>query len=441
MSEPVPEIKDRVFDDNRSAWLIDAPPDEPAPPLERDLEVDVAIIGGGFTGVSCAYHFHKRFPGQRIALLEAKRLANGASGRNGGMMLNGISFSSDPDVVAREYALTRETMDEMEALIREHRLPVRYRRDGCVHVATTQRAADEAQAEAEALAKRGVPLRFVREVRDVLRVRGGFGAVIDPTEGLINGVDFLRGMRRLLGGVQIYEGTPVTRIREGTTVTLATPRATVRAKAIVLATSGYTPRLGYFRTGIVPVISHVIATDPLPRELLAKLGFDQVAGFFDDLPRLAYCGVDPDGRLVFGGGQTDAYDYQFRGVTTYDARHDDRGARATREILLRYLPELADVPITQRWSGPLDLTLRRYVAMGVLGRNIYYSVGYSGHGITLANLSGRVLADLYAGDHARWRDYAFYMKRPTGIPPEPFRWIGYQLIARLTGRSPYKRTE
>ena len=428
-----------VFDDNTSPWLIDAADDPPAAPLANDLEVDVAIIGGGFTGVSTAYHLARRFPERRIVLLEAKRLANGASGRNGGMMLNGISFSSDPEVVAREYALTRETVDGIEAMIKEHGLRVRYRRDGCVHVSTTQRGADAAQAEVEALNQ--LPLRFVKQVDDVLRVRGGFGAVVDPTEGLINGVDLIRAMRPLLGGVEIYEGTPVTRIREGETITLATPRATVRAKAIVLATSGYTTRLGYFRTGILPVISHAIATDPLPRDLIAKLGFDRCAGFFDDLPRLAYCGVDPDGRLLFGGGATGAYDYQFGNQTTYAAALHDRGMQATREVLLRYLPELADIPIRHRWSGPLDLTLKRFVAMGVLGKNIFYSLGYSGHGVTLANLAGRVLTDLYSDNHEPWRSYAFYMRRPTGIPPEPFRWLGYQLIARLTGRSPFKRPE
>ena len=433
---------DNVFDDNQAPWLIGAADDPPAPPLDRDLDVDVAIIGGGYTGVSTAYHLSKRFPERRIALLEAKRLANGASGRNGGMMLNGISFSDHPEVVAREHRLTQETVDGIEALIRDNHLRVRYRRDGCVHLATTQRAADEVQAHTEKLVALGLPIRFVRDASEVLRVQGARGATIDPTEGLINGVDLIRGMRTLLGpNVQIFEGTRVTRIREGATVTLATPRATVRANAIVLATSGYTPHLGYFRTGLLPVISHVIATDPLPKELLARIGFDKVAGFFDDLPRLAYCGVDVDGRLLFGGGATHAYAFRFGNATTYDARLGDTGTVATREVLLRYLPELAEFPIRHRWSGPLDLTLRRFVAMGVLGKNIFYSLGYSGHGITLANLSGRVLTDLYSDNHEPWRDYAFYMKRPSGIPPEPFRWIGYQLISRLTGRSPFKRPE
>jgi glycine/D-amino acid oxidase-like deaminating enzyme len=128
----------------------------------------------------------------------------------------------------------------------------------------------------------------------------------------LNGVDLIRAMRPLVvaAGVQIYESTPVERVREGEVVELATPGGTIRANAIVLATNGYTPRLGYFRTGILPVISHVIATDPLPRETIAR-GFGTVAGFSDDLPRLAYAGIDPEGRLIFfGGGTNAAYGYR-----------------------------------------------------------------------------------------------------------------------------------
>ncbi len=441
---PGERAPDRAFDDNTAAWLDGAPPDEPAPPLARPLEVDVAIIGGGFTGVSAALHLSRRSPSLGVALLEARRLGNGASGRNGGLVLNGIT-GRDPDVAAREHALTRGAIDELEALIRDRALPVRFRRAGCLRVLTTPRAAEQAHAHVEQLAARGVPLVFLRgpELDAVVRLRGACGAVLDPTEGVLNGVDLLRALRPLLveQGVQIFESTPVTRVREGATVELETPGGAVRARAIVLATSGYTPRLGYFQSGLLPVISHVIATAPLPPELLERTGLGRIAGFHDDRPRLAYASVDAAGRVVFGGGTTAAYAYRFGNATTYPARPDDAAARALRRTLLEYLPELADVPIRHRWSGPLDLTLARHCAIGVLGehRNVYYALGYSGHGITLANLAGRVLADLHAGDHERWRDWAFYMKRPSGIPPEPLRWIGYHLYTRLTGGSPWKR--
>ena len=435
---------ERAFDDNAAVWLEGAPPDEPAPPLRRDLDVDVAIIGGGFTGVSAAYHLSRRFPDRGVALLEARRLGNGASGRNGGLVLNGISAAGDPDVLAREHALTRGAVDELEALIRDRNLPVRFRRAGCLQLSTSPRAAEAAHAQVEQLAARGLPLRFLRgaELEAALSARGVHGAVLDPTEGVLNGVDLIRAMRPLLveQGVQIFEGTPVLRVREGPAALLATPGGAVRARAIVLATSGYTPRLGYFRTGLLPVISHVIATDPVPPELLARTGLGRIAGFYDDRPRLSYASVDTDGRVIFGGGTTAAYGYRFGNATTYDARPDDAAARVLSRSLHAYFPELAGVPIRHRWSGPLDLTLARHCAIGVTGahRNVYYALGYSGHGITLANLSGRVLADLLAGDHDRWRGFAFYMKRPAGIPPEPMRWIGYHLYTRLTGGSPWK---
>lgn len=437
-------MTERIFDDNSSVWLEGAPAETPAPALARDLDVDVAIIGGGFTGVSTAYYLRKQNPNLGIALLEARTLANGASGRNGGLVLNGITvLDPSPELVVREHAITNAAIDDLEALIREHSLDVRFARTGCFNVATTAKSAEAAQRECEELGKRGLALEWIprEDLPARLAVRDAHGAIFDPREGVLAGVDLLRAMRPVLlaQGVQIFEHTRVTRIREGATVELSTEHHTVRAKAIVLATSGYTPRLGYFRTGLLPVISHVIATAPVPAELLGKLGLDRVAGFFDDSPRLAYCSVLPDRRIVFGGGSTEAYGYQFGNATAFDARPDDAGARATHATLLRYLPELAGIPITHRWSGPLDLTLVRHCAIGVKGSNVYYGVGYSGHGITLANLAGRVIADLYAGDHARWKDVAFYQRRPTGIPPEPFRWIGYNVISRLTGRSPYKK--
>jgi gamma-glutamylputrescine oxidase len=439
-------MTERRFDDNTAVWLLGAPADEPAPALAHDLDVDVAIIGGGFTGVSTAYRLSKQFPNLGIALLEAKQLANGASGRNGGLVLNGITVrDADADLMAREFAVTRGAIDDIEALIRDHQLPVRFRRTGVVHVSTTAESAEHAHAMTEQLVARGVPLRYLHgaELGGMLQMRGAHGAVLDPTEALLVGVDLIRAMRPLLvaQGVQIYESTPVTRVREGATIELTTPRGVVRARAIVLATSGYTPQLGYFKTGLLPVISHVIATEPLPPDLLARTGLGNVAGFFDDSPRLAYGSVDADGRIVFGGGTTAAYAYRFGNATTFEAHRDDAGERALRASLTSYFPDLGNVPISHRWSGPLDLTLVRHCAMGVLGahRNIYYAVGFSGHGITLANLAGRVLTDLYAGNHEPWRECAFYMKHPRGIPTEPLRWIGYQLYTRFTGKSPWKR--
>ncbi len=439
-------MSDRSFDDNISSWVVDAPADRPAAALDRDLEVDVAIVGGGFTGVTTAYHLAGRHPELGIALFEATRLGNGASGRNGGLVLNGITVKDiDPDVMAREHRVTREAIDGIEAMIREHELPVRFRRDGCVHVSTTTESAEEAHRIVELLGERGVPVRYLTrdELPGVLRIENAYGAVLDPTEAQLAGVDLVRALRPVLveRGVKIYEGTPVERIREGATIELVAGGHTVRAKAIVLATSGYTPRLGYFRGGLLPVISHVIATEPLPEATVDRLGLGKLAGWFDDLPRLAYGCVDHQRRMIFGGGTTASYGYRFNNATTYDAKLGDHATRALHGSMLRYFPELADVPLAHRWSGPLDLTLPRHCGIGVIGDhdNVYYGLGYSGHGITLANLAGRVIADLYDGNRDAWKDCAFYNLRPSGIPPEPFRWLGYHVYTKVTGKSPYKK--
>ena len=435
---------DRVFDENQAVWL-DGAVGEPEPtPLAGDATVDVAIIGGGFTGVSTAYHLSRRFPRLGVMLLEASRLASGASGRNGGMMLNGVTDTDEPDALVREHDLTSGAMDSLEALIREHGLRVRYRRAGTLRIATTARAAEAAHAAVERLAGRR-PLRFLAAaaLAEHLRLDGAHGAVLDPTEGVLNGVDLVRAMRPLLvaQGVRLHEHTRVTRVREGRTIELETARGTVRAGAIVLATNGYTPRLGYFTTGILPVLSHVIATAPLTAEQRAATGLGQLAGWSDDRPRLAYSTVDDEGRVVFGGGATAAYGYRYGNTTASPARLGDAATHVLRGELVARFPALAGVEVRHRWTGPLGLTRSRRCAMGVRGehRNVLYALGYSGHGVVLANLAGRVLTDLYAGDHDPWRGHAFYQARPSGIPPEPLRWLGYQLVSRITGRSPWKR--
>ncbi len=143
------------------------------------------------------------------------------------------------------------------------------------------------------------------------------------------------------------------------------------------------------------------------------------------------------GELVFGGGSNASYGYGFGNGTAFQG-DDTRAMEAIAKSLHRYLPKAKDVRIAHRWSGPVALTMSRVCTMGVQGkhRNVYFALGYSGHGITLANLAGEVLTDLYAGDAARWKGLPFFQQRLLYVPPEPFRWVGYHAYTTLTGRSP-----
>jgi glycine/D-amino acid oxidase-like deaminating enzyme len=184
--------------------------------------------------------------------------------------------------------------------------------------------------------------------------------------------------------------------------------------------------------------SHVLATAPLDRAQREKIGWiGPIAGFSDDRDRIAFASMTARGELVFGGGSNAAYTYVYGNKPALAAA--PASAYAAMEKTLRaYFPGAAGVPIAHRWSGPLAITLNRAFAVGVRGdaKNVYYALGYSGHGIVLANLAGRILADLYDGEAAAWRELPFFERRFLYMPPEPVRWLGYQIYTRLTGRSP-----
>ncbi len=431
------------LDDNRAYWAAQTPDYQPCAPLRGDTTADLAIIGGGFTGVSTAYHFSARYPHKRVVLLEAKRLANGASGRNGGMMLNWLADNPHHDLplMARIYQTTAQGIQTILDIIARHQLDVSYRMDGTLTVYTDPARAEAAHAEVERLRAYGVQNHFLDKgaLAQKLALEGVYGAVEDPFSGQINGAQLVRALRPILEarGVAIYEHTPALSIREGRRITIATPQGSVSAKALVLATNGYTGKLGYFRHALFPLHSHVVAAGPFSPEQQAAMGWRAYAAYADDLDRISYASLTPQGYLIFGGGSNQAYAYLFNNRTAYlgDAR---KGFGAVEARLRAYLPRSADVPIAYRWTGTLGITLNRQILMGVTGaaRNIYYAIGYCGHGVTLANMAGEILTDMYSGDDERWRGLPFYRAPIQPIPPEPFRWLGYQVFTRLTGRSP-----
>jgi glycine/D-amino acid oxidase-like deaminating enzyme len=431
------------IDENRSAWVAEQPTYHPQPSLFGSESADVAIVGGGFTGVSAAWHLGRRFPNLRIVLLEARTLGNGASGRSGGQALTGINgvAPAEGEKARRIYEVTKQGIDLIAQLSAEHSLDAGFSRRGCVEVFTTERAAEAAHQRVEESARAGIPVQWVPA--SSLAFRGAMGAVLDPAAGRVNGVGLLRGLRELLveRGVTIWERTPAVAIEDGPEVRVVTPKGEVRARALVLATNAYGTTLGYFQRGILPLHSHLLATARLSEAEWKRVGWGEYDGFSDDRDRVAYGCRTEGGRVIFGGGGNDAYTYSYGGRTVFSTPAT-RSFEAIHRRLVEYLPGLSGVPIEHRWTGTVDLTLDRVCSMGVCGanQNVYYAIGYSGHGVALAMLAGRVLCDLYAKDDEQWRDLPFYQKPLRGFPPEPLRWIGYQLYTRLTGRSPRRVT-
>lgn len=432
------------IDENKSLWASYPPDYQTNEPLIGDTTADIAIIGGGFTGVSTAYHFSRRYPEKRCIILEAKSLANGASGRNGGMLLNWINGIQDQsaEMTKRVYDFTNSGIDMIENIIKEHNLDVSYRRDGTMTAFTNQERAEAAHRHVEWLNSIGVPLKFMTpsELKPNIELTNIYGAEVDFNEGQLNGAQYIRALKPVLEqqGVQIYENTPVRKIEEGSTITLHTDKGTVKAKAIVLATNGYTGKLGYFRRAIFPLHSHVFATEPLSKEQLEQVGWHKMAGYSDDLDRISYSSLTKEGHIVFGGGSNQSYAYLFNNRTMYPGSPNSAKPAFDKmfETQTEYLPNARGLPVSHRWTGTLAISLMRNCSIGVMNDNIYYGLGYSGHGVTLADLAGKVIVDIYSGDDAEWREHEWYNATFKPIPLEPFRWIGYNLFTRLTGRSP-----
>ncbi|MES2643446.1 MAG: FAD-dependent oxidoreductase [Myxococcota bacterium] len=416
------------FDDNVSFWAATAPPDTPCDPLRGEIVADVAIIGGGFTGTSTARELLLRRPDLGVVLLEARTVGNGASGRNGGQVLNWINGigSDDPVLTRRVWDATHHGIERV--LERARRGNVRWSRHGALDLYTDARRAERAHAHAERLNTLGIPVRYVSgaELRGLCGAEGVAGGILDPTAGVLAGVDLLRATKSelLAAGARIYEGTPVTRVHEGDVITLDTPHGVVKARSLVLATNGYTHLLGYFRGGVFPLLSHVVSV-PMAADAWGGAG-----SFSDDMDRISY-GAHLDGQLIFGGGSNASYAYKYGGRTGGDlGRAADSAVRAK---LGRYFP--GAVAPSHTWTGVLGITLSRRPSIGRRG-NVYWGLGYSGHGVTLANLAGEILADLYTGDAAKWADLPIVDAALGWIPPDPFRWVGYHAYTAMTGRSP-----
>jgi glycine/D-amino acid oxidase-like deaminating enzyme len=418
------------FDPNHSHWARSQSAANPG--LQKDMEVDTVVVGGGFTGLAAAYYIRQAQPTKNVAVLEARYCGSGASGRNGAMVLTMtadrfMQMSADPAMDRRIYDLTAENIRKLLALSAETGIDCELEVNGALQVFNSQENMEAGRTYVAKARSVGMPVElWSREkVSDAIGTGVYEGAFFDPNCGHVHPMKLVQVWKQaaLSAGVEIYENTAVATIEEGDTVRVHTSEGrTVRARSLVLAANAYSSRLGYFRNRIAPIFNYVGITPPLTDAQLASTGWRKRLPFSDSRTIVTYLGMTRDQRVHIGGG-TAHYSFNDGIGERPDAAQAYEKLRAE---LARVFPSLAGVGFETTWSGLVDCSLDFSSSVGRLRNNIYYGIGYCGHGVNLTSLFGRIIADFENGQEGKWKDLPFVNHALPYIPNEPFRWIGAQ---------------
>jgi glycine/D-amino acid oxidase-like deaminating enzyme len=422
--------------DEALAWEGSAPD---APPPSGDLEVDVAIVGGGYTGLWTALALRERDPSIRVAVLEAEVVGWGPSGRNGGFVGGYLGGLGELErLFGREGALAvaeagQGIVPAVRALAEEHDADIWLRESGYLRVSagiTQDHHVDEIMANARRL---GIGEDLVEPLSppDVQeRFRSPVfrhGALLRDT-ATVQPARLARLLRRavLAAGIALHERTRVLELRAGAPNVLELAGARVRAEEVVLATNaaltGWKPLSGW----LTNFGSYVVLTEPVP-ELLGRIGWTGGEAVCDARMFLHYFRTTADGRILMGsgsgpigfGGKLDARFYRDRPTAV-------RAASGLR----RLIPEAADVRIERAWGGPIDVSADHVPFFGTTpGTRIHYAAGYSGHGAGPSWMGGQALASLVTGAEDEWTALPLTNRRPRRpLPAEPFRFLGGALV-------------
>lgn len=371
---------------------------------------DVCIVGAGFTGISTALHLAEQ--GFKVIVVEGSRIGFGASGRNGGQLVN--SYSRDIDFIKHHYG--DRVGVEMAAMAFEGQRIIRQRvatygidcdlKEGAIFAACNTKQFNELKAKKSLWEANGhdqLTLLSSDSIQDHIGSERYTGGLLDQWGGHVHPLNLVLGEAKAfesLGGV-IYEASPVTSVSEGEPCQVATAKGSVTAKQVVVAGNAYLKGiLPDVEKKAMPCGTQVIATEPLTLEQQkAILPTDHCVEDCNYL--LDYYRLSKDGRLIYGGG------------TSYGARDPGKIESLIVPKMRKTFPELSDVKIDYAWTGNFLLTLMRLPQVGRIGKNLYYAQGYSGHGVTSTHLMGKVLADALQGETRRFDVFA-------GLPQYPF---------------------
>jgi glycine/D-amino acid oxidase-like deaminating enzyme len=419
-----------VFPDSPLSLWADISGDfTPSGPLPGDREADVAVIGGGLSGLATAYQLIRADPFLKVAVLEAKSIGYGASGRNGSfaMTVVGLGFGvtakrRGKQFLKQSHSYMERAVDYLDEVIQKEGLDCDRIRPGFLRVATTTGYIKRLQHDIQlmkSLGFSGLDWISAQETRALVNSERYLGALWEPRLVLVNPLKLVREQKRMVCdlGVQVYEYTPVQEIQNGPPFRLATPTGVVRSEKLVFATNAYSHLFRQLLRKQVPAFTYMIATRPLTSEELEPIGWNGYQGIEDARNLIHYYRLTSDKRIVLGGGPV--------GLSFGNSlfKDDCQGAWKHLEAHLYFLfPHLQGIDITHRWGGPFSVTVNLTPALGYIGdKRAVFNLGCIGHGVSMSQLNARVLANLLLEEQPDLLGCPFVNQTLIPWPPEPLR--------------------
>lgn len=409
-------------------WIEDAPGDR-YPRFRGDIECDLAVVGGGYTGLWTALLAKRENPSARVVLLEGRRIGWAASGRNGGFCEASLTHGDENGRArfGREFdelqRLGSANLDEIEATVGELGLDADFERNGAIDLATEPHQVEWLREGAEGEHARFLDREAVQAEVHSPTYLGGLLRTRDSA--LVHPAKLARALARACeaAGVELFERSPVEGIADGTT--LSTPGGVVRSKRTALATNVFPSLLTRNRLATVPVYDYVLMTEPLSVEQLASIGWSGRQGLGDSANQFHYYRLTRDDRILFGG-----YDAVYHYGGRVRERYEDR-PETFRKLAAHFFttfPQLEGLTFTHRWAGAIDTCSRFCAFFGTARRGtVAYATGYTGLGVAATHFGAQVMLDLLAGRETQRTRLEMVRSRPLPFPPEPAASLGINL--------------
>ena len=414
------------------SWLDQPGAPEASPPLIANTDADLLVVGGGFTGLWTAICAKDRHPNKDVVLIEAKTVAHGGSGRNGGFisasLTHGLAHGEHiwPKQMPQLVQQGRDNLTAIAQFVDSEGIDADLRLVGKTAVALTPHAKKQLPAMLEIHQRWGEDVELLDQDKmhaDVhsptylggLRVRSG-GGLMDPAR-------LTWGLKAsaLKRGVRIYENTKATGITKSHNgVTVHTPVASIDAKQVALATNGFTPLLKRLKYRMLPIFDHVLVTEPLSESQLESIGWSENQGLTDIGNQFHYYRRTPDNRILWGG-----YDAIYHRGNDTDPRmeHRDSSHRLLAAQFLVTFPQLEGIRFSHKWAGIIDSTSRFTPAFGTaMNGRLAYAIGYTGLGTASSRFGALTMLDLLDSTNTERTRLTIVTRKPFPFPPEPLRY-------------------